>query len=239
MRHGKMKKMLVVDDHEQITAVLQAYAEKAGFTVTVAHDGEAALALTQQEDFAIILLDVMMPKLDGFVVCQKIREHSNVPIIMITARGEDYEKIMGLEIGADDYIVKPFSPAEVMARVQAILRRIPVNRTPNNPAIIKRGTLVLDIEAYSAAIAGVPLELTKIEFELLWTLAEHPNKVYARENLLDAVWGMDYYGDARTVDSHIKRLRAKLAKAPQLSWAIETIWGVGYKFEEVADEAKN
>lgn len=233
-----MKKMLIVDDHAQITTVLRAYAEKAGFEVTVAHDGEAALQLAQQEHFTIILLDVMMPKKDGFEVCRELRVTSNVPIIMITARGEDYEKIMGLEIGADDYIVKPFSPAEVMARVQAILRRIaipPANELQSN--VLVRDTLRLDIEQYKAWIGATVLDLTKIEFELLWTLASYPGKVFSRENLLDTVWGLDYYGDARTVDSHIKRLRAKIAKNAQEQWLIETIWGVGYKFEEVQHEA--
>jgi two component transcriptional regulator, winged helix family len=171
---------------------------------------------------------VMMPRMDGFEVCRDIRRDSNVPIIMVTARGEDFEKIMGLDIGADDYIVKPFSCGEVMARVRAILRRI--NLSTDHSQIFNCGNLTINLENYVVEIDGKPVRLTKKEIEILWTLAANTNKVFSRDALLDKLWGFDFYGDSRTVDSHIKRLRAKLDEHPHEGWDIETIWGVGYKF---------
>jgi DNA-binding response OmpR family regulator len=171
----------------------------------------------------------MMPKKDGYQVCKSIRRESMVPIIMITAKGEDYEKIMGLDLGADDYIVKPFSVAEVMARIRAILRRI--EKKPDQNTSLTFGNMKLDLASYTCEIEGQNVELTKKEFEILWTLASNENKVFTRENLLDSLWGYDYYGDLRTVDTHIKRLRAKLAEHSNLDTAIKTIRGVGYKFE--------
>ena len=171
-----------------------------------------------------------MPKKDGFEVCREIRQNSMVPIIMITARGEDFEKIMGLDIGADDYIVKPFSAGEVMARIRATLRRMKMEKQTKNSFVLDN--LVIDLDEYNVTIDGQKMNLTKKEVELLWTLAKNKNKVFTRENLLDSIWGYDYFGDSRTVDSHIKRLRAKLEIVPHEKWEIKTIWGVGYRFEE-------
>lgn len=231
-----MEKMLIADDNKQITAVLEAYARKEGFEPVLAYDGEEALCAFRREAPAVILLDVMMPKLDGFEVCRRIREESAVPIIMITARGEDFEKIMGLDIGADDYIVKPFSGGEVMARVRAILRRLSRESGARHPFLNYSG-LTIDLDTYTTTVNGEVVPLTKKETELLWTLAANRQKVFSRDNLLDAVWGYDYYGDNRTVDSHIKRLRAKLDKRAHSGWSIATIWGVGYRFEVSDEEA--
>lgn len=224
--------ILIADDNKQITEVLAQYAKKENFTPYIAEDGEKALALFEQYPFEMVLLDVMMPKKDGFEVCREIRKQSGVPIIMITARGEDFERIMGLDIGADDYIVKPFSPAEVMARVRAILRR--VESTPEN--MDKQKLFVIDnlkisLSEFTVFIDENPVLLTKKELELLWTMSTNPNKVFSRDNLLDSVWGYEYYGESRTVDSHIKRLRAKIDAYAHPNWQIKTVWSVGYKFE--------
>mgnify|MGYP003292039452 FL=1 len=178
----------------------------------------------------MILLDVMMPEVDGFEVCRRLRKESMVPIIMITARGEDYDKIMGLDIGADDYVIKPFSANEVMARVRAVLRRIQVQEQQKQN-VYEVSNLKIDLDKYVVEISGEEVALTKKEIELLWTLAKNSTKVFSRENLLDSIWGYDYFGDSRTVDSHIKRLRAKLDKYDHEGWDIKTIWGVGYRFE--------
>lgn len=225
-----MQKILICDDNRQIVSVLAQYAERDGFEVKKAYDGNEALDMARAEEFDMILLDVMMPGKDGFEVCRELRRESNVPIIMVTARGEDFERIMGLEIGADDYVVKPFSPSEVIARVRAVLRRI--SRDDNtSERIFKSGNLKIDLDCFTTEVGGNPVALTKKETELLWTLATNKNKVFTRENLLDSLWGYDYMGDTRTVDSHIKRLRAKLDEYPSEGWEIKTIWGVGYKFE--------
>ena len=223
-----MSKILIADDNKQITSVLTEYAKKEGYTVEVATDGVEAMEKYRSFEPDLILLDVMMPRMDGFEVCRDIRRESNVPIIMVTARGEDFEKIMGLDIGADDYIVKPFSGGEVMARVRAILRRINIGK--ENDKIFKCGNLTINLENYIVEIDNIPLRLTKKEIEILWTLSNNANKVFSRDSLLDKLWGYDFYGDSRTVDSHIKRLRAKLDEHPHQGWEIETIWGVGYKF---------
>lgn len=222
-------KILIVDDNKQIISILQEYAKKENYQTIIALDGEEALCKFESTHPDIILLDVMMPKLDGFSVCKQIRKISNVPIIMITAKGEDYERIMGLEIGADDYIVKPFSPAEVIARIKALFRRINVDENDND--IFEFENLKINLSDYSVEISNNKLSLTKKETEILWTLATNANKVFSRENLLNSLWGYDYYGDSRTVDSHIKRLRSKLDEFSHPSWEISTIWGVGYKFE--------
>lgn len=224
-----MPNLLIADDHRQIVSILTEYAKKEGFTVFSAADGLEAMEIFERIKPDIILLDVMMPKKDGFEVCREIRQKSNVPIIMVTARGEDFERIMGLDIGADDYIVKPFSPGEVMARIRAILRRI--DRSTSAANVFTYDTLLVNLDDFTAQIAGKAVSLTKKEIELLWTLAINKNKVFTRDNLLDSLWGTDYYGDNRTVDSHIKRLRAKLDVFPHDRWEIKTIWGVGYKFE--------
>lgn len=228
-----MRKILIADDNKQITSILSEYAKKNGYQPVLAFDGDQALSLFYQEKPDVVLLDVMMPKQDGFSVCKEIRLNSNVPIIMVTARGEDYEKIMGLEIGADDYIVKPFSPNEVMARIQAIMRRIDLEERLEKK--VEVGNLKINFNTYKVLINQEELSLTKKEFEILWTLASNPNMVFSREKLLDAVWGYDYYGDSRTVDSHIKRLRSKVDQFDHKKWNITTIWGVGYKFEVLTD----
>lgn len=230
-------KMLIADDNRQILSILRDYAGKEGFETVLADDGEKALSAFYKEHFDIVLLDVMMPKLDGFEVCLRIRKKSNMPIIMITARGEDYERIMGLDIGADDYIVKPFSPAEAMARVRAILRRL--DRTVENAEsqqLFLCGNLMIRLDEFRVTIGGNELALTKKELELLWTLATNRNLTYSREKLLDTVWGYDYCGETRTVDSHIKRLRAKTDVFEHPDWAIKTVWGSGYKFEVMRHE---
>ncbi len=225
-----MPTILIADDNQQIVSILEEYAKKEGFSVTTAFDGPTALDKAKLTRFDMILLDVMMPGMDGFEVCREIRRQSNVPIIMITARGEDFERIMGLDIGADDYIVKPFSPREVMARIRAILRRIDRD-DDNKTQVIVFQNLTLNLDEYITEIDGIRIPLTKKETELLWTLVTNKNKVFSRDNLLNSLWGFDYYGDTRTVDSHIKRLRAKLDAVPHDGWEISTIWGVGYKFE--------
>lgn len=229
-----MCNILIADDNKQIAAILSEYAKKNGFKSSISYDGEEALNAVKNNDFDIILLDVMMPKKDGFEVCKEIRKFSNVPIIMITAKGEDYEKIMGLDIGADDYIVKPFSPGEVIARVRAILRRvIPLESNNENSSskVFIFDNLNINLNDFTVTIDTQFVSLTKKEIELLWTIASNPKKVFTRDDLLDSIWGFDYFGDSRTVDSHIKRLRAKLDHYPHEKWNIKTIWGVGYKFE--------
>lgn len=228
-----MNKILIADDNQQITSILANYARKEGFEPLVALDGQQALELFEQHEknIDVVLLDVMMPKLDGFEVCRELRRRSMVPIIMVTACGEDFERIMGLDIGADDYILKPFSAGEVMARVRAILRRVQP-REAEQQNLYSVGNLVIDLDKYLVTIGGADVTLTKKEVELLWTLAKNSSKVFSRENLLDSIWGYDYFGDSRTVDSHIKRLRAKVDKFEHEEWEIKTIWGVGYRFEE-------
>ena len=230
-------KMLIADDNKQITSILSNYARKEGFEPVVALDGDEALRLFDEHepDIAMVLLDVMMPKVDGFEVCRRLRGKSLVPVIMVTARGEDFEKIMGLDIGADDYIIKPFSAGEVMARVRAILRRMQPREEKTAHNIYRYSNLMIDLDKYAVTVNGSEVPLTKKEVELLWTLAKNSSKVFSRDNLLDSLWGYDYYGDSRTVDSHIKRMRAKLDKFEHPGWEIKTIWGVGYRFEEKAN----
>ena len=208
-----MKKILIADDNKQITTILSGYAKKEGFEPVIALDGAEALDkyLQYEHEIAIVLLDVMMPEIDGFEVCRRLRKESMVPIIMITARGEDYDKIMGLDIGADDYVIKPFSAPEVMARVRAVLRRLGAQE-PANAQTLSYANLYINLEKYAVQINGEDVPLTKKEIELLWTLAKNSTKVFSRDNLLDSIWGYDYFGDSRTVDSHIKRVRAKLDK---------------------------
>lgn len=229
-------KMLIADDNKQITSILAGYARKEGFEPVVALDGEEALRLfdANEPEIAMVLLDVMMPKVDGFEVCRRLRAKSLVPVIMVTARGEDFERIMGLDIGADDYIIKPFSAGEVMARVRAILRRMQPREEKTARNTYAYDNLLIDLDKYAVTVGGEEVPLTKKEVELLWTLAKNSSKVFSRDNLLDSLWGYDYYGDSRTVDSHIKRMRAKLDKLSHPGWEIKTIWGVGYRFEEKA-----
>ncbi|MBO7632946.1 MAG: response regulator transcription factor [Lachnospiraceae bacterium] len=227
-----MAYILVADDNTDITDVLSVYIKKEGHDPVIAGDGIEAMERFREYNPACVLLDVMMPREDGYEVLRKIRACSNVPVIMITARGEDFERIMGLDIGADDYIVKPFSPSEVMARVRAVMRRMNMAENTgasDNKLVIK--DLTINLDEYSLYIGKEKINLTKTEIETMWTLAKNPNKVFTRDNLLDSLWGYDYYGDSRTVDSHIKRLRAKIDAVEHPGWKITTIWGVGYKFE--------
>ncbi len=231
VKDKKMYNVLIADDNLQIVSILKEYCKKNNFNVTLAHDGEETLEKIRNNKFDIVLLDIMMPKKNGFDVCKEVRTFSNVPIIMITARGEDFERIMGLETGADDYIVKPFSPGEVIARIHAILRRVIPNENINQEKIFSYDNLTINFSDFTVKINDEDISLTKKEIELLWLLSTNRNKVFTRENLLDSIWGYDYFGDSRTVDSHIKRLRAKLDNYEHETWNIKTIWGVGYKFD--------
>lgn len=224
------KQILIADDNDGIVDILKKYISKEGFSPIVAYDGEGAIQMFNEYAPILILLDVMMPKKDGFEVCQEIRKTSNVPIIMVTAKSEDADRIMGLDIGADDYIIKPFSPGEVMARIRAILRRIDFSKEENKDLIQHPG-LEINLSNYEVKINGKIINLTKKEIEILWLLASNPGKVFSRDNLLNSVWGYEYFGDARTVDTHIKRLRAKIDIPESSNWDIKTIWGIGYKFE--------
>jgi len=224
------KYLLIADDNDGILDILTTYVTKEGFLPIIAHDGVEAIKKFMEYKPVLLLLDVMMPEKDGFTVCREIRQSSNVPIIMITAKGEDGDRIMGLDIGADDYIVKPFSPGEVMARIRAVLRRLDISEEQRENIIVHPG-LKINILDYEVSIDGQDISLTKKEIEILWILASNPGKVFSRDNLLNSVWGYEYFGDARTVDTHIKRLRAKINVTETFSWDIKTIWGVGYKFE--------
>ena len=226
-----MIRMLIADDNEAITKILAGFARREGYEVTTVADGAAALAEFARRPYDIVLLDVMMPKKDGFAVCRELRAASNVPILMITARGEDYDRIMGLDIGADDYIVKPFSSAEVMARVRAVLRRLERTPAEGDAAVLRCGSLTVYPAESRALVADQPVALTRKEFDILCLLLTNKGRVFSRDHLLDRLWGADYYGDTRTVDSHIKRLRAKLDAVPHPDWQIKTAWGVGYSLE--------
>ncbi|HJA92304.1 MAG TPA: response regulator transcription factor [Candidatus Eisenbergiella merdipullorum] len=225
------KKVLVVDDEKLIVKGIRFSLEQEGMEVTCAYDGEEALEAARNTDFDIILLDIMLPKLTGLEVCQQIREFSNVPIIMLTAKDNDMDKIMGLEYGADDYITKPFNILEVKARIKAIMRRTSVrDKEPASPKTVVSGDLKLDCDSRRVYIGGKEVNLTAREFDLLELLALNPNKVYSRENLLKLVWGNDYPGDVRTVDVHIRRLREKIEANPSEPKYVHTKWGVGYFF---------
>ncbi|MGN0984243.1 MAG: response regulator transcription factor [Gemmiger sp.] len=223
------EKILVVDDDKNICELLRLYLVKEGYEVTLAHDGTAALAAYEKLHPALILLDVMMPGMDGWEVCRKIRGKSNIPIIMLTAKGETYDKVLGLELGADDYIVKPFDAKEVTARIKAVLRRSG-EQAGESKGVYDFDNLHLDMNRYELKVKGKVVEAPPKELELLACLASHPNRVYTRDQLLDEVWGFEYYGDSRTIDVHVKRLREKLADASE-QWNLKTVWGVGYKFE--------
>lgn len=226
------KNILIADDNEGILDILKTYVAKEGYNPIIALDGQQALEQFHSHAPVLLLLDVLMPKKDGFQVCKEIRSQSNVPIIMVTAKGEDADRIMGLDIGADDYIVKPFSPGEVMARIRAVLRRLEIPEGKNSDELVI-ANLNINLSKYTVKINGDKISLTKKETEILWLLASNPEKVFSRDNLLNSIWGYEYFGDARTVDTHIKRLRSKLAIDNGFGWDIKTIWGVGYKFEVV------
>lgn len=224
------KKILVVDDDQNICELLRLYLEKDGFETVVANDGGQALQLAQIHNPDLILLDIMLPVLDGWQVCREIRKTSNVPIIMLTAKGEIFDKVLGLELGADDYVTKPFDTKEVVARMKAVLRRS--NENEKNDAVkeVRYDKLRINITNYELVVDGKSIDTPPKELELIYHLASNPNRVYTRDQLLDEVWGFDYYGDSRTVDVHVKRLREKLEGVSD-KWSLKTVWGVGYKFE--------
>lgn len=227
------KRVLVVDDEKLIVKGIRFSLEQDGMEVICAYDGEEALEIARNQEFDIILLDVMLPGLSGFEVCQQIREFSDVPIVMLTAKGEDMDKILGLEYGADDYITKPFNILEVKARIKAIMRRARSKETtkPADETIIKSGDMTIDREGRRVYIEDKEINLTAKEFDVLELLVLNPNKVYSREKLLTLVWGEDYPGDVRTVDVHIRRLREKIEKNPSEPRYVHTKWGVGYYFK--------
>jgi DNA-binding response OmpR family regulator len=224
------KKILVVDDELKIVKLVRAYLERAGFTVVTAHDGQEALAVFRYERPNLVVLDLMLPGMDGLDVCRAIRRSSDVPIIMLTARDEEVDRLIGLELGADDYVVKPFSPREVVARVRAVLRR--TEGQPLEPEVVIAGDVTLDLLHRTARVQGRPVELTATEFDLLTVLARHPGQVFTRMQLLDLVQGEAYEGYERTIDVHVKNLRRKLSDDPRNPRYIVTIRGMGYKFSD-------
>ena len=221
-------KILVVDDDENICELLRLYLVKEGYNVVCAFDGADAISKFENEKPSLILLDIMLPKLDGWQVCREIRKSSQVPIIMITAKSETFDKILGLELGADDYISKPFDTKEVIARVKAVLRRS--SDMSSNKSEVRFDKLSINISNYELIVDGKQIDTPPKELELIYHLASNPNRVYTRDQLLDEVWGFDYFGDSRTVDVHVKRLREKLENVSD-EWSLKTVWGVGYKFE--------
>ncbi len=226
-------KILVVDDEELLVKGIKFNLENEGYEVDVCYDGQTAVDMARSGGYGLILLDLMMPKLDGLSACMKIREFSTVPIIMLTAKGEDTDKLIGFEYGADDYVTKPFNILELKARVRALLRRAGLQPGAGEPeGRLTRGHITIDRERRSALADGKPVELTVKEFDLVELLMRNPGKVYSRENLLDLVWGYDYQGDIRTVDVHIRRLREKLERDPAAPECIITKWGVGYYFKD-------
>lgn len=228
-----MKKVLVVDDEKLIVKGIKFSLEQDEMLVTPAYNGEEALELAKENNFDIILLDVMLPGLSGFEVCQAIREFSDVPIIMLTAKGDDMDKILGLEYGADDYITKPFNILEVKARIKAIIRRNKKRETvTEQPKLLVEGDMTIELESRRVSIAGADINLTAKEFNILTLLLFHPNKVYSRDDLLKEVWGSDAMGNGRTVDVHVRRLREKIETNPEEPKYIQTKWGVGYYFKK-------
>ena len=226
-----MDKILVADDDLNICELLRLYLEKEGFEVVMAHDGEEAVARFESEKPSLILLDIMMPKLDGWQVCRQIRQKSDCPIIMLTAKGETFDKVLGMELGADDYVVKPFDTKEIVARIKAVLRRSgPAGAAANEVKEVSYDKLTVNMTRYELKVDGKVVDAPPKELELLFHLASNPNRVFTRDQLLDEVWGFEYYGDSRTVDVHIKRLREKLEGVSD-QWSLKTVWGVGYKFE--------
>lgn len=223
-------KVLVVDDDINICELLRLYLEKEGYTVTIANDGVMAVNKFREIDPDITLLDIMLPGLDGWQVCREIRKQSNKPIIMLSAKGETFDKVLGLELGADDYVTKPFETKEVIARIKAVLRRFSVAAEEKNLKIVKYDKLSVNLTNYELIVDGKKIDAPPKELELLYHLASNPDRVYTRDQLLDEVWGFDYYGDSRTVDVHIKRIREKLANVSD-KWELATVWSVGYKFE--------
>lgn len=228
------QKIMIVDDDKNICELLRLYLAKEEFETVLANDGAQALELFEGEGADLVLLDIMMPRMDGWEVCRRLREKSQVPIIMLTAKGETFDKVLGLELGADDYVVKPFDAKEVVARIKAVLRRTAGGQEKDaaDSKIVEFDRLRLDLNRYELRINGAVVEAPPKEMELLYFLASHPNRVYTRNQLLDEVWGFDYYGDSRTIDVHVKRLREKLEGVSE-KWSLKTVWGVGYKFESL------
>lgn len=225
-------KILVVDDDKNICELLRLYLEKEGFEVSLAFDGREGIETFNKINPSLILLDVMMPNVDGWQVCREIRKTSQCPIIILTAKGETIDKVLGLELGADDYVVKPFDSKEVVARIKAILRRTSqtVESDKQSKKIVTFNKLSINLESYELKVDGKIIDTPPKELELLFHLASNPNRVYTRDQLLDEVWGFEYYGDSRTVDVHVKRLREKLEGVCE-DWVLKTVWRVGYKFE--------
>lgn len=222
-------KIMVVDDDPNICELLRLYLEKENYTVVIADDGKKALEMFDREKPDLMLLDIMLPGLDGWQVCREIRKKSQCPIIMLTAKGEVFDKVLGLELGADDYVVKPFETKEVVARIKAVLRRI--GKNGEEPVKeVQYDKLSINLTNYELKVNGKVVDTPPKEMELIYHLASNPNRVFTRNQLLDEVWGFDYYGDSRTVDVHVKRLREKLEGVSD-QWALKTVWGVGYKFE--------
>lgn len=223
------EKILVVDDDKNICDLLRMYLEKEGYTVLMEHNGIDAVNTFNSEDPDLVLLDIMLPQLDGWQVCREIRKVSEKPIIMVTAKDETFDKVLGLELGADDYITKPFDTKEMIARIKAVLRRTTVTKGGDTKEV-RYDKLVINLSNYEMIVNGVAVDTPPKELELIYHLASNPDRVFTRDQLLDDVWGFDYYGDSRTVDVHIKRLRDKL-KGVSDEWELRTIWSVGYKFE--------
>ena len=224
-------KILIVDDDTNICVLLRLYIAKEGFEASIANDGETALKMFDSVSPDLILLDIMLPGLDGWQVCRELRKKSSVPIIMLTAKGEVFDKVLGLELGADDYVVKPFETKEVVARINAVLRRSGRNSgRQDDSKEVSYENLTINLTNYELRVKGQQVDTPPKEMELIYHLASNPNRVFTRDQLLDEVWGFDYYGDSRTVDVHVKRLREKLEGVSD-KWALKTVWGVGYKFE--------
>lgn len=231
-------KILVVDDEDQIRNIVRMYLTREGFTVKEAANGKQALEIIGGEQFDLIVLDIMMPGVDGWTVCREVRSRWGIPIIMLTAREDEVDRVVGLEMGADDYMVKPFSPRELLARIKAVLRRTTGTSAQNSGPVGKPDGTVnklieINAETRGVTISGHPVTLTVKEFDLLQLMVKHPGRVFTRDDLLQGVWGFDYFGDTRTVDTHVNRLRDKLGKVPGCPEIIRTVWGVGYKYEVV------
>lgn len=224
------EKILVVDDDSNICELLRLYLEKEGYAVKIVNDGVSAVNAFKQENPDLMILDIMLPKLDGWQVCREVRKFSDKPIIMLTAKGETFDKVLGLELGADDYMTKPFDTKEMVARIKAVLRRTGTASAAETVKEVNYENLSVNLTNYEMKVRGVQVDTPPKELELIYHLASNPNRVFTRDQLLDEVWGFDYYGDSRTVDVHVKRLREKLEGVSD-KWELKTVWGVGYKFE--------
>ncbi len=222
-------KIMIIDDDVNICELLRLYLEREGFSTIIANDGLTAIEMFNKETPNLVLLDIMLPGLDGWQVCRKMRANSSVPIIMLSAKGETFDKVLGLELGADDYVVKPFDTKEILARIKAVLRRTST-QSFDQLKEVRYDRLIINLTNYELKVDGVTIDTPPKELELIFHLASNPNRVFTRDQLLDEVWGFDYYGDSRTVDVHVKRLREKLEGISD-KWELKTVWSVGYKFE--------